>query len=102
MALRECIIHFKLIEGQQTKQLRALNFIPDDRQPNINDFVTAFAQLGYNVKLIDEKELIFAPINIKETYKLDITKIEVKGDKNKPYYDLELKGVIDAIRGSKW
>lgn len=102
MALRECIFHFKLIDGQQTKDLRALTFIPDDRQPNINEFVTAFAQLGYNVKLIDEKELIFAPINNKETYKLDITKIEVKGDKNKPYYDLELKGVIDAIRGSKW
>ena len=99
MALRECIFHFKLIEGQQSKDLRALSFIPDDRQPSINDFVNAFTQLGYKVKLIDEKDLIFAPINPKETYKLDITKIEVKGDKNKPYYDLELKGVIDAIRG---
>ena len=78
MPLRECIFHFKLIDGNNTKDLRALLFVPDDRPPSIKDFIAAFAQIGYNVELENEKELIFAPKNRKESYKLDITKIELR------------------------
>ncbi|MCM3634414.1 MULTISPECIES: hypothetical protein [Paenibacillus] len=102
MALRECIFHFKFIDGPETKMLRALIFLPDDRQPSIKDFIAAFAQLGYNVQLIDERDLIFAPTNSKETYKLDITKIEMKGGDELPQHDGELRSIIEHLRGGKW
>lgn len=102
MALRECIFHFKFIDGSQTKMLRALIFLPDDRQPSIKDFIAAFAQLGYNVQLEDAQELIFAPTNSKETYKLDITKIEMKGNEEKAYHDGELRSIIEQLRGGRW
>lgn len=102
MALRECIFHFKFIDGSQTKMLRALIFLPDDRQPSIKDFIAAFAQLGYNVQLEDAQELIFSPTSSKETYKLDITKIEMKGDEGKAYHDGELRSIIEQLRGGRW
>ncbi|GIP15665.1 hypothetical protein J40TS1_13070 [Paenibacillus montaniterrae] len=102
MSLRECIFHFKFIDGPQTKMLRALIFLPDDRQPSIKDFIAAFAQLGYHVKLVDEQELIFAPTNSKETYKLDITKIEYKGGEEKAQHDGDLKAIIEQLRGGRW
>jgi len=101
MALRECIFHFKFIDDTETKMLRALIFLPDDRQPSIKDFIAAFAQLGYNVKLVDEQDLIFAPTNNKDTYKLDITKIEMKGDE-KAQHDGELRSIIEQLRGGRW
>lgn len=102
MALRECIFHFKFIDGPETKLLRALIFLPDDRKPSIDDFIAAFAQSGYQVKLEDEQELIFAPTNAKETYKLDITKIEMKGDDDSPQHDREFKSIIEHLRGGRW
>ena len=103
MSLRECIFHFKLIDGNDTKDLRALLFVPDDRHPSIKDFIAAFAQIGYNVELENEKELIFAPKNRKESYKLDITKIELKGSgQEKPEHDGELRSIIEHLRGGKW
>jgi hypothetical protein len=101
MALRECIFHFKFIDGAHTKMLRALIFLPDDRQPSIKDFIAAFAQLGYNVQLEDAQELIFAPTSNKETYKLDITKIEMKGEE-KAQHDGELRSIIEQLRGGRW
>lgn len=101
MALKECIFHFKFIDGQNTKMLRALIFLPDDRQPSIKDFIAAFAQLGYNVQLEDEQELIFAPTNHNETYKLDVTKIEIKGEE-KAFHDGDLRAIIEQLRGGKW
>ncbi len=102
MALRECIFHFKYIEDNQTKMLRALIFLPDDRKPNIKDFIAAFAQLGYQVQLENEAELIFAPTNTKETYKLDITKIEIEGEEEKAEHDGELRAIIENLRGKAW
>ncbi|MCR8659453.1 hypothetical protein [Paenibacillus endoradicis] len=102
MALRECIFHFKFIDGPNTKMLRALIFLPDDRKPSIKDFIAAFAQLGYQVQLENEQELIFAPTNAKETYKLDITKIEIKGGDDSPQHDGELKSIIEHLRGGRW
>lgn len=102
MALKECIFHFKYIENKQTKMLRALIFLPDDRQPNIKDFIAAFAQLGYNVRLENEVELIFAPTNTNETYKLDITKIEIEGEEEAAQHDGNLKAIIENLRGGAW
>lgn len=102
MALRECIFHFKFIDGPESKMLRALIFLPDDRQPSINDFIAAFAQLGYDVRLENEQELIFAPTNPKETYLLDITKIEMKGAEELPQHDGEFRSIIEHLRGGKW
>lgn len=102
MALRECIFHFKFIDETGVKMLRALIFLPDDRQPSIKDFIAAFAQLGYNVKLENEQDLIFAPVSAKETYKLDITKIEMKGGEDLPQHDGELRSILEHLRGGRW
>ncbi|MHA7965691.1 hypothetical protein ACX93W_16325 [Paenibacillus sp. CAU 1782] len=95
--MRECIFHFKVIRGDKSKLLRALIMLEPNKRPTITDFIAAFKQLGYNVTLEDERELIFAPLG-GEDYKLDITKIEIKGEDNgEGYHDGELKSILDHL-----
>lgn len=95
--MRECIFHFKVIRGDKSKLLRALIMLEPNKRPTITDFIAAFGQLGYNVRLEDEHELIFTPVG-GEDYKLDITKIEIKGENNEAaYHDGELKSILEHL-----
>ncbi|MCU6709806.1 hypothetical protein M6D81_14015 [Paenibacillus sp. J5C_2022] len=101
--MRECIVHFKLIRGASSKMLRALIMLPKDKQPEISDFISAFAQLGYQVVLENERELIFAPSAAGETYKLDITSIEVKGETEEATeHDGELRAILEHLVRRGW
>ncbi|HUC94330.1 MAG TPA: hypothetical protein VMS09_20320 [Paenibacillus sp.] len=101
--MKECIFHFKVLNGSQSKELRALILLPDDKQPGISDFVRSFEQLGYDVKLENEKELIFKPVDGKEPYLLDITKIKIKGDtEDMPDHDGELRSIVEHLVRHDW
>ncbi|GKU80331.1 hypothetical protein [Paenibacillus sp. L3-i20] len=100
--MRECIFHFKVIRGNSTKELRALIMLKEDKAPTITDFIEAFKQIGYNVRLENEQELIFAPAG-GEDYKLDVTRIEIKGeDGEKEQHDGELKSIVENLIRTKW
>lgn len=100
--MRECIFHFKVIRGSSSKILRALIMLDREKQPTISDFTNAFLQLGYRVKLENERELIFAPTN-GEDYKLDVTRIEIKGEDNEQMqHDGELKAIVEHLVRTTW
>jgi hypothetical protein len=96
--MRECIFHFKLIRDQEVKELRALVILPKDKQPSISDFVEAFDELGYKVELENEHELIFQSLTDDKPYKLDITKIQIKGEtSDDPAHDGELRSILEHL-----
>ncbi|MBH5319214.1 hypothetical protein I6N90_15530 [Paenibacillus sp. GSMTC-2017] len=96
--MRECIFHFKVIRGNKTETLRALIMLDSNKTPTITDFIEAFEQLGYHVRLENEHELIFAPKGGKEDYKLDVTRIEIKGETDEQsQHDGELKALVEHL-----
>ncbi|MFD0590740.1 hypothetical protein ACFQZE_22375 [Paenibacillus sp. GCM10027627] len=100
--MKECIFHFKVIRADETKELRALIMLPEKKSPDISDFISAFSQLGYKVKLENERELIFAPATGGD-YKLDVTKIEIKGEDNeRAQHDGELKAILEHLSKGSW
>ncbi|GIQ69927.1 hypothetical protein DUZ99_16080 [Xylanibacillus composti] len=96
--MRECIIHFKLIRENESKMLRTLLYLPKDRMPEIADFIRAFEEMGYPVKLVNERELIFDSLDGGKPFKLDITKIEVSGEeKDEPDFDMQLRAILEHL-----
>lgn len=101
--MRECLFHFKLMQGGKSKDLRALTMVPEEKQPDISDFIRAFHTLGYDVALENERELIFHSLAGTEPYKLDITKIELKGEHHEmPEHDGELRAILEHLVRNKW
>lgn len=101
--MRECIFHFKVIRNNESKLLRALIILDSNKQPSISDFIDTFKRMGYNVELENERELIFNSLDGKEPYKLDITKIEIKGEtEDAPYHDGELRAIVEHLVKSGW
>lgn len=96
--MRECIFHFKLMRVKEVKELRALVMVPKDKQPTIADFISAFDDLGYKVKLVNERELIFDSLDSDKPYKIDITKIEIKGEEAEASgHDGELRAILEHL-----
>ncbi|MFC4101642.1 hypothetical protein [Paenibacillus xanthanilyticus] len=97
--MKECLFHFKLIKDGQTKEYRTLAMIPEDKQPEISDFIASFEELGYKVDLANERELIFRSRPGEEPYKLDITKMEIKGAKHddEAFHDGELRAILEHL-----
>ncbi len=101
--MRECIFHFKLIRGSHTEMLRGLIILGASEKPTIQDFIDAFARMGYKVALEDEKELIFASLDTRDPYKLDITKLEIKGEtEDKAATDAELRAILENLIKPSW
>ncbi|MCR2803912.1 hypothetical protein [Paenibacillus soyae] len=96
--MRECLFHFKVIEGGSSKEYRALTMIPDGKHPEISDFMRSFEGLGYKVKLENERELIFHSLDSGDPYKIDITKIELKGEEQDDIaHDGELRAILSHL-----
>ncbi|WP_314000670.1 hypothetical protein [uncultured Paenibacillus sp.] len=101
--MKECVFYFKVLKAGRSKELRALILLPDGKQPGISDFVRSFRQLGYDVKLENEKELIFKSVDGGEPYLLDITKIKIKGDtEDLPEHDGELRSIVEHLVRHEW
>lgn len=101
--MRECLFHFKFIKGGVAKEYRTIVMVPDNRHPEISDFIQAFEESGYKVELENERELIFRSVEGESPYKLDITKIELKGEKrDTPYHDGELHALINTLIRRNW
>ncbi|GEM_PF-936209 len=96
--VKECMIHFKLMRGTESKMLRALTYLPKDKQPEIADFIRIFEEMGYPVQLENEHELIFDSVVAGEPFKLDITKIEMSGEKKEEAdVDGELRAILEHL-----
>lgn len=96
--MKECIFHFKVMRGGETKEIRGMVMLPDNKQPSIQEFIECFDGMGYHVTLENERELIFSSLPGEAPYKLDITKIEIKGMTEEPAaHDGELKAILQHI-----
>ncbi len=83
------------------KELRALVLVPNDKQPAISDFIACFDELGYKVKLENERELIFESLDGSQPYKIDITKIQIKGEPSDTNtHDGELRAILEHLIGT--
>lgn len=103
LAMKECIFHFKLTRGNDSEMLRGLLFLGNDERPQIEDFLTAFTQMGYNVKQDNNYELKFTSIDPKDRYQLEITKLEMKGQKqDQAMIDAELKAILEHLIKPSW
>lgn len=101
--MRECIFHFKLIRDNHTELLRALIILGTGKQPQLQDFLNAFKGMGYHVALENERELIFASVDPKDPYKLDVTKLEIKGEtEDKAAQDAELRAILENLIKPSW
>ncbi|GBG05986.1 hypothetical protein B1748_15015 [Paenibacillus sp. MY03] len=96
--MRECLFYFKFIQDGQTKEYRTVAMVPDGKTPDISDFIHSFKQLGYTVELENERELIFHSLGGDKPYKLDITKIELKGQEHEDVaHDGELRAILNHL-----
>lgn len=96
--MRECLFYFKLISAEGSKEYRTLTMVPDGKTPVIADFIRSFEQLGYKVELENERELIFHSLDSPAPYKLDITKIELKGQEHEDVaHDGELHAILNHL-----
>jgi hypothetical protein len=95
----ECIVHFKVIYPQETKMLRGLVFLESGQRPSINDFLGLFSRMGYDVKLTDEKDLIFKPVSGTKDYTLDIVRVELDDEDGeaKSYEDQQLRAILEQL-----
>lgn len=101
--MRECIFHFKVIKDDDTTTLRALILLGPNEEPSITEFIDTFRRMGYDVELENEHDLIFRSLDPKDSYKLDITKIEIKGETEEaPVHDGELRGIVESLIRTKW
>ncbi|MEK8132509.1 hypothetical protein WMW72_31895 [Paenibacillus filicis] len=57
--IREHIIHFKVIRGQETKLLRGLIYLEDGQQPTLQDFERCLRECGHQVQLEDPEQCVF-------------------------------------------
>ncbi|MHA6484854.1 hypothetical protein ACX1C1_23470 [Paenibacillus sp. strain BS8-2] len=96
--MRECLFFFKYIQDGQAKEYRTLTMVPDGETPTIADFIQSFEELGYRVELENERELIFHSVEGNTPYKLDITKIELKGEEHdNDAHDGELRAILSHL-----
>lgn len=96
--MRECLFYFKYIQDGQAREYRTVAMVPDGRTPSINDFIQSFEELGYHVELENERELIFHSFGGDAPYKLDITKIELKGEEHHDAaHDGELRAILSHL-----
>ena len=101
--MKECIFHFKYMKDNETKLLRGLIFLDDDKKPEITDFIESFRIMGYKVELENERELIFHSTDSADSFKLDVTKIEIKGEKREQgAHDGELRAILDHLIKRSW
>ncbi|MNJ51810.1 hypothetical protein D3C77_471250 [compost metagenome] len=84
----ECIVHFDIVHEQGAKELRGLIFVDDDKSPSKEDLLEMFEQMGYKLRIVDEDQLIFKPVDSGVDYsqirvkKLDMGQKEHKDDHN--------------------
>lgn len=96
--MRECLFYFKHIQDGQAREYRTVIMVPEDRTPTISDFIQSFQELGYRVELENERELIFHSLGGDAPYKLDITKIELKGEQHDDAaHDGELRAILSHL-----
>lgn len=96
--MRECLFYFKYIQDGQAREYRTVTMVPDGMTPRINDFIQSFEELGYRVELENERELIFHSLGGDVPYKLDITKIELKGEEHDDAaHDGELHAILSHL-----
>lgn len=78
---RECIVHFKLIRDHEVKELRGLIFVASGQEPSIEQLIECFASMGYQVKLEDERKLIFKSTRPSESFTLEVTSFDLGEEK---------------------
>ncbi|MDO7906657.1 hypothetical protein Q5741_09510 [Paenibacillus sp. JX-17] len=55
----ECIVHFRVVHGKETKELRGLIMLKEGEQPGVDQLVTMFGDMGFAVKPDSGDELVF-------------------------------------------
>ncbi|MFS0724576.1 hypothetical protein [Paenibacillus sp. 1P07SE] len=69
---REHIVHFKIIRDGEVKRLRGLIRLEPGAEPTIAQFAQCLRECGHEVKLVDEKRVIFEGRRAGDEYKIDV------------------------------
>jgi hypothetical protein len=83
--MREHLIHFKVIRGQETKLLRGLIYLEDGRQPTLDDFARCLRECGHQVQLADPEQCIFRAYDESgREYLIDVLENYQKPSRDRP------------------
>lgn len=86
----ECIVHFEVFHEHQTKELRGLIFVDDGKNPTKEDLLGMFDQMGYKLRLTDEDQMIFKPVDSGADYShIRIKKLDMGNKVQKDDHDLK-------------
>ncbi|WP_019635244.1 hypothetical protein [Paenibacillus fonticola] len=92
----ECIVHYELENKQGTKELRGLIFLEPGKAPTEKDFLSMFADMGYKLRLEDQDNLVFKPVDPAAEYrKIRIRRLDT-GEENL-HEDGNLKSIISNL-----
>ncbi|MFF2482282.1 hypothetical protein [Paenibacillus sp. NPDC058071] len=71
--LKEHLVHFRIIDGGETKQLRGLLFLEQNVEPSAEDYARCLRDCGHDVRLIDPKNFIYEAVKENgQTYLIDV------------------------------
>ncbi|MFB5762394.1 hypothetical protein [Paenibacillus medicaginis] len=57
----ECIVHFRVVHEQETKELRGLILVEQGSQPSVQQIIAMLGHMGYEVRQDSADELVFRP-----------------------------------------
>ncbi len=77
---REYVVHFKIVRGTETKQLRVVLYA--DRLPTAADYERCLRENGYEVQLIDEAKCLFQAEENGQTVMIDVMEERNRAEEN--------------------
>lgn len=94
----ECIVHFQVIypQPQERKSLRGLIFVGQGQEPANNQLASMFKDMGFNVRLEDEEQLLFKPTDPGADFEfIRVTELDTGEEVYKE--DRDLKAILEHL-----
>ncbi|WP_138495046.1 hypothetical protein [Paenibacillus pinistramenti] len=98
----ECIVHFDVVHENETKELRGLIILNEDRKPAEQEYLNMFADMGYtNLRLEKQEPLTFAPAGGGAGFKEIIIRKLDNGNEEEHFEDQHLKNLVGNLLPGK-
>ncbi|MEN1990173.1 MULTISPECIES: hypothetical protein [Paenibacillus] len=94
----ECIVHFQVIypQPQERKSLRGLIFVGQGQEPANSQLANMFKDMGFNVRLEDEEQLLFKPTDPGADFEfIRVTELDTGEEVYKE--DRDLKAILEHL-----
>lgn len=71
--IKEHTVHFKVIRGNEVKQLRGLMYLDENQTPTAQDFEQCLRECGHDIsELVDKDKFIYRATKQGEAYLIDV------------------------------